>query len=386
VTWVVRAPDRDLERAEKRIYSRVRRVLWDYEPLRASHAEIFIDVEGGAVRLRGRVRTQPQKIIAAALAERMGEVSSVTNELIADPEVVRSVADALAQDERTAPYVIRVLAPRRRHPARGGPQRSRSAGGDGDRGERADRRQRAKPACRRQRGLPGDRPVAAEPTRRRTESRSCYNNAPVTQTPPQSGERLTSRQRRIEEQRRKIETARTQQRRKRLTWVAGIVAVLAVGIALLIMLMPKPVTAQGHQVPIEGNRQHVTQGQVVPYRNRPPSSGDHYDQPSGYGVFPRGVATGNWVHNLEHGGVVVLYRPDLCDEACQSQLQDVYNSAPSSTLFPGNRKMVITPYQDMDHAIATVAWGWLDEMDAVDKERILAFYKAHVDKGPEQAL
>lgn len=110
MSWVVRAPDRDLERAERRIYTRVRRVLWDYEPLRASHAEIFIDVAGNTVTLRGRVRTLPQKIIAAALVERMTEVASVTNELISDPEVVRLVADALAQDVRTAPYVIRVDA------------------------------------------------------------------------------------------------------------------------------------------------------------------------------------------------------------------------------------------------------------------------------------
>jgi len=108
VTWVVRAPDRDLERAEKKTYSRVRRVLWDYEPLRASHAEIFIDVAGDGVRLRGRVRTLPQKLIAAMLVERMAEVGLVTNDLIADPDVVRKVADALAQDERTAAYVIRV--------------------------------------------------------------------------------------------------------------------------------------------------------------------------------------------------------------------------------------------------------------------------------------
>src|SRR5207248_4894235 len=43
VSWVVRAPDRELLRGEKKIYTRVRRTLWDYEPLRASHAEIFID-------------------------------------------------------------------------------------------------------------------------------------------------------------------------------------------------------------------------------------------------------------------------------------------------------------------------------------------------------
>ena len=83
-------------------------MLWDYEPLRASHAEIFIDVAGDAVRLRGRVRTMPQKLIAGVLVERMAEVRVVSNDLIADPDVVRAVADALAQDERTAPYVLRV--------------------------------------------------------------------------------------------------------------------------------------------------------------------------------------------------------------------------------------------------------------------------------------
>jgi osmotically-inducible protein OsmY len=108
VTWVVRAPDGKLAQAEKKLHSRVRRVLWDYEPLRASHAEIFIDVEGQRVRLRGRVRSLPQKLIAGGLIERMTEVGTVTNELIADPEVIRAVADALAQDERTAAYVLRI--------------------------------------------------------------------------------------------------------------------------------------------------------------------------------------------------------------------------------------------------------------------------------------
>jgi osmotically-inducible protein OsmY len=110
VSWVVRAPDRELQRSEKKIYTRVRRVLWDYEPLRASHAEIYIDVDGDEVRLRGRVRTEPQKQIASMLVGRMPEVGAVVNDLIADPDVIRRVADALAQDERTAAYVIRVDA------------------------------------------------------------------------------------------------------------------------------------------------------------------------------------------------------------------------------------------------------------------------------------
>ncbi len=110
MSWVVRAPERELQRNEKKIYTRARRVLWDYEPLRASHAEIYIDVEDDQVRLSGRVRTQPQKLIASMLVERMPEVGAVVNDLIADPDVIRGVADALAQDERTAAYVIRVDA------------------------------------------------------------------------------------------------------------------------------------------------------------------------------------------------------------------------------------------------------------------------------------
>ena len=108
MSWVVRAPSGELQKHEKKLYSRVRRVLWDYEPLRASHAEIFIDIDTDDVRLRGRVRTLPQKIIAEMLVQRMTGVASVTNALIADPEVIRAVADALARDQRTAAYVIRV--------------------------------------------------------------------------------------------------------------------------------------------------------------------------------------------------------------------------------------------------------------------------------------
>ena len=50
----------------------------------------------------------------------------------------------------------------------------------------------------------------------------------MTQTSTQPPDRVSSRQRRIEEQRRKIEQVRSQERRKRLTWGAGIVVLVAV--------------------------------------------------------------------------------------------------------------------------------------------------------------
>jgi len=48
--------------------------------------------------------------------------------------------------------------------------------------------------------------------------------------------------------------------------------------------------------------------------------------------------------------------------------------------------MVVAPWRDMEHAITAAAWGWVDEMDQPDQQRIVAFYQAHFDHGPEDAL
>lgn len=108
MTWVVRAPGTHLQPEEKKLFTRVRQRLWDYEPLRASHAEIGIEIEGQGVHLTGRVRTLPQKSMADILVRRVPGVGAITNNLVADPEVVRAVADVLARDPRTAPYVLQV--------------------------------------------------------------------------------------------------------------------------------------------------------------------------------------------------------------------------------------------------------------------------------------
>jgi len=202
----------------------------------------------------------------------------------------------------------------------------------------------------------------------------------MTQTSPQPAERLTSRQRRIEEQRRKIETARAVQRRRRLAWGAGIIVVVAIAIALTVLFFPRPVSGSMRQVPTEAAT-HVDEGAPVSYHSRPPSSGMHWGtvpQAAEYRMYDQPLSPGRWVHMLEHGAIVVLYRPDLCDAACVEQLGQFYDSAPRSTLV-GVRHLTITPYLDMDHAIAVVAWGYIDEMDQFDKDRVMADFKSKVD-------
>jgi hypothetical protein len=197
--------------------------------------------------------------------------------------------------------------------------------------------------------------------------------------------RLTSRQRRIEEQRRKIEAARSQQRRTRMVWLGGILVVVCVAIAAVLLLMPHGASAsQMHQV-LTYPGTHYPEGSAIPTNQwlRPPSSGPHWEtvpQPQEYRMYDTTapLPPGRYVHMLEHGAVVVLYRPDLCDDACVQQLGQFYDSAPRSSLV-GIRHLAVTPYQDMDHAVAVVAWGYIDEMDQVDTNRIMADFKSKVD-------
>lgn len=197
--------------------------------------------------------------------------------------------------------------------------------------------------------------------------------------------RLTSRQRRIEEQRRKIESARSQHRRQRMVWFGGILIVVAVAIAAVLLLMPHTASASQMRQVITYPGTHYPEGAPIPTNQwlRPPSSGPHWEtlpQPQEYRMYDTSapLPPGRYVHMLEHGAVVVLYRPDLCDDACVQQLGQFYDSAPRSNLV-GVRHLAVTPYQDMDHAVAVVAWGYIDEMDQVDTNRIMADFKAKVD-------
>lgn len=107
---LVAAPDTFAREADKRLFHEARRVLWEYEPLRATHPQLNLTVEHGVVRISGRVRTLAMKEIASYLLRRLPGVVRVQNELLADTELVRRVADVLAADPDLGPLCLRVDA------------------------------------------------------------------------------------------------------------------------------------------------------------------------------------------------------------------------------------------------------------------------------------
>jgi hypothetical protein len=198
------------------------------------------------------------------------------------------------------------------------------------------------------------------------------------------------------------EAARRQKaaERRSLLIIVGVLAAAALAIAITALYLynstPRHLTFQtvanpdlvGVAVPDEG-RQHVQAGTPVAYQHQPPTSGSHYSQT---GVAPAAWQTIGtlqpevWVHNLEHGGIVVLYNcPGGCDDL-QKQLTTYVNSIVPAEPQYGEYKIIMSPYSEGmgTHKVAVLAWDRIEFLDGYDQARITQFYEAHVDKGPER--
>ena len=121
----------------------------------------------------------------------------------------------------------------------------------------------------------------------------------------------------------------------------------------------------------------------VVYNSTPPTSGDHWSIPQRCGFFRDPVPDERIVHNLEHSNIVVSY--NLPNQADVDALEDIYNELNDGWR---NHFTVVRPYDEIaEGQVALSAWGVLDIMDGLDKERIEQFYQHYVGTlGPEGAI
>jgi hypothetical protein len=135
---------------------------------------------------------------------------------------------------------------------------------------------------------------------------------------------------------------------------------------------------------------HVPQGTAVTYATNPACGGDHYPVWTTWGVHTAPVADGNWVHNLEHGGVALLYRCDgagACTEFA-SQLAQIANAQAQEAACAGTgvtARVLVAPEPTLpaDAPIGIAAWGYVMHATCVDANAIQKFIDAHIGRGPE---
>jgi hypothetical protein len=161
--------------------------------------------------------------------------------------------------------------------------------------------------------------------------------------------------------------------------VAGLIAIFTIGNGGNDQAEPRDRLGTLHEDQGRGHIEVATEHD--PYNSSPASSGPHYDTPAPWGIKDNEVIDEIFVHNLEHGGIVITYRPDLPAEQLE-ELKQAFGQLPPSPQF-NNVKAILTPRSKNERPISLAAWRYTYDMDTVNAEDIIKFYEDHIDQGPE---
>lgn len=140
--------------------------------------------------------------------------------------------------------------------------------------------------------------------------------------------------------------------------------------------------------------EHVATGAQVTYTYCPPASGRHY---AAQGVAPIGarvygpsdaVIPEGWVHNLEHGGLVILYKGDTADQTALRAAYDAIGPSPVCGFPPGGQSPgpVVARFDDMLWPYAAMVWGRVLPLETLDIPAILEFYALYGEKTNREDL
>jgi len=155
----------------------------------------------------------------------------------------------------------------------------------------------------------------------------------------------------------------------------------------------------GYVQPDQGRQHGAQTGET--YLLCPPASGTHINV-AGRGPIRGGVygpddtavaVPQGWIHNLEHGAIVILYRcdgsTDACEEAGQAQLRQLNSAFPDSPICgipPGTESPVFARFDDMAWPYAALVWGRVLPLETWDPDLILEFWRTEGERtNPERA-
>jgi len=124
--------------------------------------------------------------------------------------------------------------------------------------------------------------------------------------------------------------------------------------------------------------QHHCMGYKIEYNTSLPTFGDHRPLWPMFGEY-KFVPPQRWLHNIEHGAIVMLYHP--CTHPIMvNRLRAIVTNC--------LRKHVITRYNliDKQRPLALIAWGCRLRMNYVDTNTVISFIKRKSMKGREGRL
>jgi len=151
-------------------------------------------------------------------------------------------------------------------------------------------------------------------------------------------------------------------------------------------------TPVGVETPVDDlGRTHIGKGSSVKYAYCPPASGNHWPTPQApiegrvYGLDDV-VLPEAYIHNLEHGQTVILYRGDDAGAADRlAALQAWYPKAPTSAIcnLPTSASLLVARFDKLPAPVVVLSWDIVYPLESVDTAAIEAFIAKRSDRGPE---
>ena len=145
------------------------------------------------------------------------------------------------------------------------------------------------------------------------------------------------------------------------------------------------------QVQADMGRGHTQSGDKVTFAVCPPASGKHLNkngfgplQPKVYGPDDQSLPNG-WIHNLEHGGLVLLYSCDkgACDDASLQKLRNLNAGFPASAICglpAGTVGPVVARFEQMPTKYAALVWDRVLYLDNLDGTEVYDFYSRYGER------
>ena len=115
-------------------------------------------------------------------------------------------------------------------------------------------------------------------------------------------------------------------------------------------------------------------------RDEPPAGGPHCPTPLSCRIWTDAQPRCQYIHNLEHGHMVLAYN---CSDGCPDivkQLTDFYNSLPIP------RRALLTPDPNLKTKVAAMVWGYTWSGDRVDTVKLQEILNFQDDEAPEAWL
>lgn len=124
--------------------------------------------------------------------------------------------------------------------------------------------------------------------------------------------------------------------------------------------------------------QSIDDALPTPYNSDPATSGWHVGSMlAPWGIQTQPIQDKVSVHNLEHGGIIIHYRPDIA----AADLERITSLA--RDLQRQNQCLVVVPRDNLKYPIVVTAWTYMLPLDTVDTVKITNFFTDRVGQGPE---